>query len=316
MIPENLERHRLVFVEAMRLAHLAPATIRGRRYLLGQFLAFLAQSGIGDVREVTRETVRAHQLALSAAGLAVATRIAHLRALRWFFAHLERTDVILLNPCAGLREPKRDARLPRTVLTRAQARRILARPDTATPKGVRDRAILELFYATGLRAAELAALTIGDVDLKNEIVRVARGKGGHERVTPMGRQAAEWLRAYLHGVRREWSRHQPGERALWLSRLQPHRPVTQQAITVMACAHARAAGIAQGRAHLWRHTCATHLLAGGASLATVQRLLGHRSLDSTQLYTRVAAPEVRATHARKHPRARTKPAAPMPPPPP
>jgi len=227
-----------------------------------------------------------------------------LIALRRFFEHLEKTDAILVNPTVGLKLPTLPSRLPKTVLTPGEARALLDAPDTQTKKGIRDKAILETFYSTGIRAGEMARLTVFDVDYKNGFVRVTKGKGAKDRVVPLGKKACDYVREYLQKVRSEWSKETRDERLLWLCAIVPHRAMKQEAIQVTVHAYARAAGITRNvRPHVLRHTCATHLVANGANLAYVQRLLGHRSLETTQRYARVAVPEVKATFA-KHPRAR------------
>ena len=301
------EAQRAAFLESLRVRGQSPATLRSRGESLGAFFPWLGAAGISDVREVTRETIRSYQRALRTAELSTATIHARLIALRRFFEHLEAQDAILFNPCAGLVLPPLGDRLPRAVLTKAEARKILDAPDTQTKKGIRDRAILEAFYSTGLRGAEMAALTVHDVDTRAGFVRVRRGKGARERVVPLGEKAARCVAEYLAQVRRPWSEEKKDERALWLSAIRPHQPMSQAAIALMVSGYKRAAGIDQpGRTHLWRHTCATHLVAAGVSLAHVQRLLGHRSLRTTQIYTRVAPAEVQATHRRAHPRAKVR----------
>jgi integrase/recombinase XerD len=223
--------------------------------------------------------------------------------LRRFFEHLESTDVILVNPCAGIRLPKIASRLPKVVLTQGEARALLDAPDTQTKIGIRDKAILEMFYSTGIRLAEMARLTIHDADYKNGFVRVTKGKGGKDRVVPLGRKACDYTREYLQKVRAEWSKTNRDERALWLSSRHPHGPLKSQAIEVMVKQYGREAGLQKNiTPHVWRHTCATHLVADGANIAYVQRLLGHRSLRTTQIYTRTTIAEIKATHAKAHPR--------------
>ena len=306
IFPDALEARRTSFLESLRLRGQAPATLRARSQSLSTFFLWLASEGLDDVRELTREHVRAYALALRARGLTTYTLHAKLISLRRFFEHLESLDAILVNPCAGVLLPKLEERLPRNVLSQAEARRVLDAPDTQTKKGLRDRAILELFYSTGIRGEEMVALTTHDVDCKNGFVRVTHGKGAKDRVVPMGAKAGAYVAEYLREVRLPWSAARKDERALWLGAAEPHRPLQKQAIALMVDAYKKAAGIERpGRTHLWRHTCATHLVANGANLLAVQRLLGHRSLKTTQLYTRVSAVEIRAT-MRRHPRSRAR----------
>jgi integrase/recombinase XerD len=250
--------------------------------------------------------VRAYAAWLQKRGGTVATQHVRLLALRRFFEHLLGVDAVLVNPCAGFMLPTLPDRLPRNVLTRAQAKRVLETPDTATKGGLRDRAILELFYSTGLRLGEVARLTVHDIDVRTGFVRVHGGKGAKDRVVPLGRKAADYLSEYLRVARAEWARDKREERTLWLSANRPHGPVTAQAISVLLKNYLRGCGIKAGRAHVWRHSCATHLVAAGANIAYVQRLLGHRRLETTQVYTRVTPNEARASHRRAHPRAGAK----------
>ncbi len=302
---ESLEAPRRAFLEAMKVRNYAPATLASRSQSLDTFFRFLAVRSVDDVREVSRETIRDYQIFLSGRPYTTYTRHAKLMALRTFFEHLEKTDAVLVNSCVGLILPKLEDRLPRNVLTPAEARAVLDTPDTQTRKGIRDKAILELFYSTGIRLEEMAQLTIHDADWRNGFVRVNKGKFAKDRVVPMGRKASDYVREYLHKVRLVWSQTRKDERALWLSSIQPHSPLKKQLIAVMVRQYGKAAGVARRvTPHVWRHTCATHLVAGGSNIAYVQRLLGHRSLETTQIYTRVAVPEVKATFRRSHPRAR------------
>ena len=301
--PEALAAHRQTFLEALKILRYAPGTLERSRYGLNDFFSYLVERGVADVREVTRAHIQEYQ-SRSMQRCSVTTVQGCLSTLRQFFKHLEKTDAILLSPCTGLVLPKRPDRLPKHILTPAEASSILDAPDTQTPQGLRDKAILEMFYSTGLRLEEMSRLTVYDVDHRNGFVRVNKGKFGKDRVVPMGRKASEYVREYLQKVRSEWSRSNRDERALWLSCRQPHRALKKQLIAVMARTYAKAAGLTRTASpHVWRHTCATHLLNGGSNVAYVQRLLGHQSLETTQLYTRVALPEVRQTFRKAHPRA-------------
>ena len=300
----TLEQHRQNFTEALKVRHASPRTVDIRDRAVQTFFRYLAEIRLEDVREVTRQTVRDYQVWLQGQ-YASATVITYLMGLRRFYDHLEKTDVVLINPCAGLLLPPQPNRLPKTVLTIVEARRVLRMPDTQTPRGIRDRAILEMFYSTGLRIGELIALTVHDVDPQNGFVRVNKGKGGKDRVVPLGGTACRYVREYLREVRAKWAVENREARALWLISYEPYRPLLKQTITVMVREYGQAAGLTKPlTAHVWRHTCATHLVANDANLAYVQRLLGHKSLTTTQIYTRVAVPELRVTVKKKHPRAK------------
>ena len=273
----ELESLRASFLESLRVRRYAPATT--------VLFAFLAERGLTDVREVTRDHLRSFAAWLAEEQYTDHTRCSHLVAVRTFFAHLERIDAILVDPCADLVLPRIAKRLPGGVLTPAEARRILDAPDVQTRAGLRDKAILEVFYSTGLRLSELARLSVFDLDHRNGFVRVNLGKGGKDRVVPIGAKACGYVREYLAQARAPWSEARKDERALWLASRRPHRPLKAAMIEVMVKRYGRAAGLRM-TPHLWRHTCATHLVANGANLAAVQRQLGHKSLRTTQLYTR------------------------------
>ena len=179
-------------------------------------------------------------------------------------------------------------------------------PDAQTMIGIRNRAILETFYSTGIRLEEMTRLTIFDVDQAQGFVRINLGKFAKDRVVPLGCKASECLREYLGKVRTNWSLANHDERALWLSSQTPHGPLKSQGIAVLVQHNGHQAGLMKPvTPHVWRHTCASHLVARGANIAYVQRLLGHRSLRTTQIYTRTTITELKATHAQAHPRGRS-----------
>jgi integrase/recombinase XerD len=299
-----LDEARENFIEALKVRRYAKATVAARDNALTIFFRFLGREKIGDVRAVTRETVHHYRLYLLGQDLSEATRSVYLVSLRGFFAYLEETDAILMNPCAGLVVPKAANKLPRAILTPKQAQRLLSQPNVQTKTGLRDQAIMEVFYSTGLRLEEVAQLSIYDVDLRQGCVRVRRGKGGKDRLVPLGQRACAAVQAYLQHARLPWSKGR-AETALWLHRRAPHAPLKVPGIWHRLRHYARMAGIpAASQAHVWRHTCATHLVSRGANIAYVQRILGHRSLQTTQIYTRVAPREVRDTFRRAHPRAK------------
>jgi len=302
----NEQEHLAAFVERLKVLRYSPATLVSREHCIRRFFRWLQAKPGGvqaqpGVRDVTKQTVRDYQEYLLGR-YTTHTAHAHLIALRRFFEHLEATDALLVNPCEGVPLPKLEDRLPRNVLTPEEVRRILDAPDAKTKKGIRDKAILETFYSTGIRLEEMTRLTVHDVDLSG-YVRVNRGKGAKDRVVPLGVKACDCVRDYLQQVRVEWARDNPDERALWLAGYWPHQPLKKQIIAVMARQYAKAAGLTKPVSpHVWRHTCATHLVGGGANIAYAQLLLGHRSLRTTQVYTRVSVPAIKVTHAQAHPR--------------
>jgi len=229
-------------------------------------------------------------------GATVQRKIACLRS---FYRHLRREGILERDPTADLRAPKRSQRLPQ-VLARAEVQRLLAQPAGTEPAALRDRALLELMYACGLRASEAVDLEVGDVDLETGILR-ARGKGAKERLVPVGRQAITAVRHYLA----------KGRPRLVGVRDEPHLFVnrrgtglTRQGLYKIVQRHARTAGLDQKMSpHTLRHTFATHLLAGGCDLRSLQEMLGHADIATTQIYTHMSAERLKDVYHEAHPRA-------------
>jgi integrase/recombinase XerD len=304
----GLEMQAQGWLEGLRVRGYSPVTLRGRHQSLSRFFEHLRRQGIEDEREVAAAHVEGFQSWLMTPGrYASGTVAAHLTAVCLFFRYLTESHVILVNPCSRIVIPKLPRRLPSATLTRAEARRVLRLPDPRSGMGLRDWALLELFYSSGLRLAEMTALTLQDVDLRNRIVWVRQGKGRRDRVAPIGEKAAEALERYLREARAVWVTARGAmSNALWLSHRQPHSPLKKEAVAWIARRHARAALRRTVSPHRWRHAFATHLVSGGASIVHVQRLLGHRSIKTTEIYARVTVPELKATLRRVHPRERTR----------
>jgi integrase/recombinase XerD len=190
------------------------------------------------------------------------------------------------------------------VISAKDAEKLLAAPNTSLPMGVRDRAILEVLYGTGLRRAEVVGLSVFDVDLAGGVLRVQHGKGGKERLVPLGQEAQKWLKLYLENVRPLLARRmhgREGEMALLLAR--DGRGLTRSALTNLVAALGRAAGV-RASCHTLRRTMATELLRGGAQIVEVGTILGHANLTATQRYTKVAGSDLRRLQAEKHPRGK------------
>jgi integrase/recombinase XerD len=220
--------------------------------------------------------------------------------LRSFYRHLRRQDVLTDDPTAHLRAPRQSRRLPH-VLSREEVATLLAQPTGTEPTSLRDRALLEVMYACGLRASEAIGLAVGDVDLEDGILR-ARGKGAKERLVPIGSAAARALEADLSRGRPRLAGDRIESR-LFLN----HRGsgLTRQGLYKIVQRHARTAGLA-GRMspHTLRHTFATHLLAGGCDLRSLQEMLGHADIATTQVYTHLSADRLKDVYFDAHPRAR------------
>jgi len=283
-------------------------TIIGWRYGLGLFVDFCEARGLERAEDITRPILERYQRHLfhhrkkDGRPLSYKTQLARLVVLRGLFRWLVRQHVVLSNPAADLELPRKEHRLPRAVLTEEEAERVLAEPDVRSGLGVRDRAMLEVFYATGIRRAELVRLNVFDVDLERHTLMVRQGKGKKDRMLPLGERAARWVERYMMEVRPELVTAESGE-VLFLGRL--GHPFVDDHVSKLVKDYVDASPIAKkGSCHLFRHTMATLMLEGGADVRFVQEMLGHVSLETTQLYTRVSIRKLQEVHAATHPGAR------------
>ncbi len=265
---------------------------------LAGFVEWIEPRGVGP-GEVRHRDVRRYAAGLSEAKAAPATVARKLAAIRGLYSFLVRTERVGQNPAELVSSPKRAEKLP-NILTTEQMRSLLERIPAHTPLQLRDRAMLELAYSCGLRCEEIVNLDEGALDFESEQLRVL-GKGGKERILPVGEPAQRALRRYTERGRRALATD-PGERALFLSK--SGKRLSNSDVTRRLGLWTREAAIAAGVSpHSLRHSFATHLLEGGADLRTIQELLGHASISTTQVYTRVDAARLRDTYAASHPRA-------------
>ena len=292
------------------LAHLelergmARNTLQSYRSDLLQFGVFLARRGRGAENAEPADVADFLTELASGNGRPPATTSTIQRkaaALRSFYRHLRREGVRESDPTAQLTPPRKSRKLPR-VLGRAEVQRLLEQPKGTDPIALRDRALLELMYACGLRASEATDLHVSDVDLDAAILR-ARGKGSKERLVPVGRTAARAVADYL----RRGRPHLVGERTQ--ARLFVNfrgGQLTRQGLYKIIGRHAQTAGLADKMSpHTLRHTFATHLLSGGCDLRSVQEMLGHADVSTTQLYTHLSNQHIKDAYFKSHPRARS-----------
>lgn len=289
--------------------HLAGLSAAARPHVGQQagFFGYLQSQGIDDIRQVNKAALQGYQLFLfncrtkEGNALAAGTIGVKLRAVKRLFAYLAETNHILLNPAENIKEPKQAHKLPRNVLTAGEANRILSMPNESTIIGIRDRAILEVFYSTGLRLSELINLTLFDCDLVGGYVRVNCGKGSKDRVVPLGSLAAQHVKRYVSQVRPEYVRPHKSGPVLFMTRY--GTKLSPCLMQIMVRRYARLAGVGKRvTPHTFRHTFATELVRGNADITAVQKMLGHASLAATQVYVHVAGCEVKRTHEVCHPR--------------
>jgi len=285
------------YLEAER--NVSPYTVRNYTTDLLDFFQFLGGKGVGSLKEVDRYVVRDYLSHLMGRGLVKASIARKLSAIRSFYRYLLREEMVSISPVATTSSPKLDRRLP-TFLTIEEVEKLLEAPDLSTPQGQRDRALLELLYASGLRVSELVSLNLKQVDLGSGEIRVW-GKGAKERITLMGKPAARALSDYLSQGRPKLL----GERkshTLFVNRYGER--LTERMVQKILEDYASQAGMGKRvHPHMLRHTFATHLLDGGADLRVVQELLGHANLSSTQIYTHVTKSRARKIYLSAHPMA-------------
>jgi tyrosine recombinase XerC len=276
----------------------SPQTVRAYAADLARYLDWAERTG-ADALGSDPRSLRRYLTELDAAKYSRRTIARRLSAVRSLYAYLNRVGVLSHNPAAVLSTPKLEARLPRLVPTEVLTA-LLDGPTTGTPSELRDRAIIELFYATGARVSELVALDLADLDRSRGQVRVT-GKGDKQRIIPVHREAIARIEAYLHTGRPAF-RPAPDQAALFLNRSGTR--LTDGGVRRMLGRHLAALGFPPSvTPHTLRHTFATHLLEGGADLRSVQELLGHVALSTTQIYTHLGVQRLKRVHRDAHPRA-------------
>jgi integrase/recombinase XerC len=291
------------FLRAARAERdLSPHTLDAYAADLRQFREWTSRSAIDDLRAVDRKILRAYVAWLGARGYARRTIARKASAVRSMFSWAVVHELIESNPAADLPTPKLGRVLPR-VLKASEAAELCDLPARDDPVGIRDRAVFELLYGSGLRVAELCGLDLDDVDLGRANLRVT-GKGRKERIVPIGAPAARALRTYLGGGRRDLlarSPVPPEPAAVFLNRRGAR--LKPRSVRAALEGYLRAEGRRTVGPHALRHSFATHLLDGGADLRAVQELLGHESLATTQIYTHISTERLRAVYDESHPRA-------------
>ena len=286
---------------------LAGNTLAAYRRDLDRYLAHLAAAGVTDPGQVRQEHVSGFLVAIRSgedglAELSASSAARTVVAVRGFHRFLVLEGVHDVDPADQVRPPAAPQRLPKAIAVAEIERLLDAASLGGTPAAVRDRALLEVLYGTGARISEAVGLDVDDLDLVDGLARL-RGKGSKERVVPVGSYAVAALEAYLVRVRPDFNRRGRGTPAVFLN-LRGGRLSRQSAWTVLTVAAERAGLSAAVSPHTLRHSFATHLLEGGADVRVVQELLGHASVATTQIYTRVTADTLREVYAGAHPRAR------------
>jgi integrase/recombinase XerD len=277
---------------------LSKNTIDAYSHGLNRFLDYLRKKGIQEMPSVSKLDVRAFLLGLKRQGLSAKSVVRNLAAIRSFFRFLIQEGILDTDPIEELESPKIEKKLPE-ILTLKEVEQLLEQPNSQIPIGIRDRAMLEVLYATGMRVSELTQLPIHQVNLEGGFVLVF-GKGSKERVIPLGSEAMKWIALYLNMARERLAKGKESP-SLFINR--SGRGMSRQQFWKIIKAYGRRAGIRKRiTPHLLRHSFASHLLERGADLRSVQIMLGHADISTTQIYTHVTGERLKKIHQRYHPR--------------
>ncbi len=278
---------------------LADNTLASYRRDLLNFIDFLKSKGIESIQEVTRSDLSDFLFMLKTKGRAPSTISRNLASIRTFCQFMIKEGLLKIDPSSELESPKQEKKLP-DVLTFNEVEKLLDQPDGSCHRGIRDKAMLEMLYATGIRVSELIALDRTHTDIKNGYI-ICTGKGNKERIIPLGSYAINVLKMYLENARPKIIKSE-SEKALFVNH--HGRRLTRQGFWKIIKKYAVKAGITKPiTPHTLRHSFATHLLENGADLRSVQEMLGHADISTTQVYTQVTKKKLKNVYTKAHPRA-------------
>ncbi len=294
------------FLQWLQTRNYSAHTVESREVGLRRFVQWCEARNLYRPSQLTKPMLERYQrhlylLRRPDGGPQMSFRTQHmmLTTVRRFFRWMVQQNALPSNPASELELPRLPQRLPRDVLSEKEVEEVLAQVNTATALGVRDRAILELMYSTGIRRSELTALRLSDLDVERGTLMVREGKGQRDRMLPVGQRALGWAKRYIRDVRPELV-VMPDPGALFLTNM--GEPLLPPGLSQNIRRYVRRAG-KQGACHVFRHAMATHMLEGGADVRYIQEMLGHSSLESTQVYTQVSIRKLKAIHAATHPTA-------------
>jgi integrase/recombinase XerD len=281
-------------------------TVRGAKSALKELTAFLKAIEVTRIEQLDHDALMQYREELSwrltrfntpLSPRSQSELLGHLRAFcRWMVAQ----DWLVADPSKKIPNPKKPQQLPKSILEPREIDKLLALPDLTTARGYRDRVILEVLYATAMRREEAANLKLDDLDTESGYAVIRQGKGGKDRVVPIGAKVCELIDTYLAGVRADWVNAE-NDAHLFLNRF--GQKMGPDSIYHVVLKYARAANLKKPiSTHTFRHSCATHMLKNGAPIRHIQELLGHASLETTQVYTRITINDLRDIHRRFHPR--------------
>ena len=297
-----MKQQLLIFIQYLSVEKgLAQNTLEAYERDLTQYLTFVEKSGLTLLADTKKITIQNYLLQLKKLGRASSSVTRTMVSIRSFYQFLVRERMQELDPTLNMESPRLVKRLPK-VLSIQEVENLLEAPETSTPYGMRDKAMLELLYATGIRVSELVNLNAGHVNLGMGFVR-CMGKGSKERIIPLGRIAAKWLHTYIQSMRHQLLRETKLDDALFINHLGTR--LTRQGFWKIIKKYGIQANILKEiTPHTLRHSFATHLLDNGADLRAVQEMLGHADISTTQIYTHVSKTRIKEVYNRTHPRAK------------
>jgi integrase/recombinase XerD len=303
--PEGLAAYRDRYLESMGIANYSLVSIDSRRRSINWFIEWCEARGITQAREITKKIVERYQRAIyyqrkeNGEPLSFRSQHSRLTALRAWFKWLSKQNHLLYNPAADIELPKLERRLPKHVLTIDEAEQVLRQPNLEEPLGLRDRAMLEVFYSTGIRRMELIHLKLYDLDTDRGTLMVRLGKGRKDRMVPIGDRAIAWCEKYLREERPQLVTRADND-TFFLTNL--GEAFTRERVTQIVRRYVLKADIGKsGSCHLFRHTMATLMLENGADIRYIQEMLGHAKVDTTQIYTQVSIRRLKEVHDMAHP---------------
>ena len=303
--PASLYRQMMDFLLWLEERNTSRHTLKHWELYLRYFVTWCDERGLTRPAEITRPIIERYQRHLflkrkkNGAPLSATTQASRITPLRRWFRWLTRNNRILYNPAADLDLPKVEERLPKHVLTVEEVERVLNMPDTATALGIRDRAMLETLYSTGIRRMEIVGLQQRGIDDERGTLMIRQGKGKKDRMVPVGERALAWIARYRDEVRPELALAGEDD-TLFLTNA--GMPFSDNRMTQMVRNYVRAAGLGNiGSCHLFRHAMATQMLENGADVRFIQAMLGHADIKTTQVYTRVSIRALKDIHTATHP---------------
>ena len=317
--PEGLVVWSRRYLDHLRVRGYSPRTIKTTESCLSLFTEWAWDRGLGKPIEITKPILERYQKWLfyyrksTGQPLTFSSQKVRLQKLRVWFRWLARQNVVLANPAADLELPRVPKKLPKAILTEREVEQVMALPDLADPLGLRDRAMMEVLYSTGLRRAELAVLQLYDLDKDRGTVTVREGKGKKDRVVPIGQRALHWMGRYVEEVRPELV--VPPDHGFVFLDSEDGNALKLARLTQLMKRHIDSARLGKtGACHIMRHAMATHMLEAGCDVRLLQEILGHAEMSTTAIYTRVSIKHLKRVHDQTHPAAKLSPKKRPPPP--